>query len=311
MSYAECGSGCQIYNRFKILGSSLATLCWTVCLNLQFLARKRCTNNKLLSVSLALLLAIPSGSMSWDSDFFIARTIQVSDDEREAYFKHFQDAVYPVWKTLQDDGLLHSNLVLVHDSVISENSDMPNWNVLLLIRLATGVQPQEFLDEELRRQDSSADAPGRLLRQEVLVPTPRSFHPGGKANVDTQYFVEYINVWEGHLDEYRNSMIENSGPANGLLVEQGAILSFIGLETVSVDFSAGGMPSWNQIHLGGIPATETFDPLDVNEFDDAIKSVSPDSGGFADVFGRLDEIRDKPKEVIGHPIVELQLPGPD
>jgi hypothetical protein len=63
------------------------------------------------------------------------------------------------------------------------------------------------------------------------------------------YAVEYIAVRNTpeDLNAYREIMRASLGPALGqVLIPRGLIYGLTALETVSVEYSAESMPSWNQ-----------------------------------------------------------------
>jgi hypothetical protein len=50
------------------------------------------------------------------------------------------------------------------------------------------------------------------------------------------------------------------GPANGKLVKDGILYSFVALETIGVLDQVEGLGSWNQIHISGdFPGYQTLD----------------------------------------------------
>lgn len=243
---------------------------------------------------------------------FVAYTVRVPPPERDAYVEYLVANARPVWASLRRDGLLDRRTVLEQVSVATELEGVPPWNFLHLAQLTPGVDPEEFLAEERRRMEAAAFAPpGQLLRVETLESTPNSFHPtparSDAGDLRLEHIIEYINVFDGHLDEYRRSMIVNSGPAIGRLVAQGLVYTFQALETESVEHLADGMPRWNQIHVMATVVGADFPP---GAFDQALRAVNPEGGGYEGVFGRLDDIRNKPRETVNREVSELAVGPP-
>jgi hypothetical protein len=240
---------------------------------------------------------------------YVAYTSMVAAEERDAYVAHLESACMPVWRSMHEDGLLADRMVLEQTEVASVQDGVPPWSLLHLARIADGVSAEEFLEAESNRlATAGCSPPGQLLRVEVLESTPKSFYPMPVGTAgdepELQFFIEYINVFEGFLDEYRDSMIINSGPAVGRLVDAGLVVMFIALETRSVTHADASMPRWNQIHVMADPAGAEFPAA---AFDRALREVNPDGGGFEEVFGRLDHIRDKPRESINREIASLRV----
>jgi hypothetical protein len=242
--------------------------------------------------------------------WYVASTSRVDPAERDAYVAHLEEIGMPVWRSLQQDGLLADRLVLEQKSVASRLEGVPPWNFLQMTRLADGIDPERYLEAARQRLVAAGfSPPGKLLRVEILESTPRSFYPMPREEdpaVEMEYFIEYINVFDGFLGEYRESMVVNSGPAVGRLVDDGLVRMFIALETRSVEYADDGMPSWNQIHVLATPADTEF-PAEA--FDRALREVNPAGGGFADVFGRLDDIRTKPRESVSREVTSLRIAG--
>jgi len=86
---------------------------------------------------------------------------------------------------------------------------------------------------------------------------PESRYQDEPAGID--FLVEFIAVEDSplFLEKYRDLMSRFFGPANGILVEQGTLHSFIALETSAVLSEVNGVPAWNQLHIS--------DNWDVNE----------------------------------------------
>jgi len=252
----------------------------------------------------------PPGVTTSDNDrlaLYVARVISVSPAKRDAYVACLQERELPIWRKLKRDGLLADASVFEVTSVQTSEPGVPSWNFLFLNHLAPSVAPAVFFDGEKKGEETSAgtkrceDQVGAEIRRaEVLRSTPNSYYPKATPEGDRQsqelkvvYFVEYIAVRDtaADLDDYREILRSTVGPAEGQMVADNWDFNFIPLETVSVQFSQPGMPSWNQIHLNG-----SFPEKDSGAaFDAALRRVNPQSGDFAAILRHLELIRTKPR----------------
>lgn len=226
----------------------------------------------------------------------------------------------PPWQRMKRDGLLTDQSVFETTSVRTAAPGAPHWNFLLLSHLAPSATPDAFLKAEKKGEDKRpsgtrcTEASGvETRRVEVLHSTPNSYHPRPPASPDAQteftvpYIIEYIAVRDTPeaLNEYRETMRTNNGPALAQLIQENMLLNFIALETVSVRYAQPGAPRWNQIHLRGYFPDKGLVPRDA--LDVALRRVNPQSGGAAGVFARLDAIRTKPREDVARQLPELAV----
>jgi len=225
----------------------------------------------------------------------VATCVDVLGDGRQAYLDGLAEHGVPLWRALKGEGLLASRDLFEQVSVVKERDGVPGWRYLHLDVMAPNAEPGEFL----RRQGDGLKAGGsefgdaRVLRIEIAERTPCGYHPapgekfGDKAPVFT---VEYIDVHEPFLTEYRLSMMLNVGPAFATMVEAGNVHSFRAFETKSVVFASDDLPGWNQIHLIGC-RSDRMGRL-WPDLDAALQQVNPEDHGLKEVFGRLPKIRD-------------------
>ena len=240
----------------------------------------------------------------------VATYVNVSEDGRQAYLDGLAEHGLPVWRALKDDGLLAARDLFEQVSVLKERDGAPQWRYLHLDVMGQGAEPNQFL----RRQGESLKAAGaeladaQVLRVEFVERTPLGYHStpdkafGHEAPV---FAVEYIDVHEPFLNEYRLTMMLNVGPAFAAMVEAGNIHSFRAFETKAVVFAEDGLPDWNQIHLIGCRADrmERLWP----DLDAALQQVNPEGHGLKEVFGRLPEIRDILRMNISQRVAALSL----
>jgi hypothetical protein len=224
----------------------------------------------------------------------VATCVDVPEEGRQTYVDGLAEHGVPVWRALKDDGLLAARDLYEQVSVVKEREGVPAWHYLHLDVMAQGGAPGEFL----RRQGADLTAAGadfgdaHVLRVEIAESTPLAYHPapGGAEGEAAVFSVEYIDVHEPFLGEYRLTMMRNVGPAFAAMVEAGDVLSFQAFETKAVVFARDGLPGWNQIHLIGCRADgmESLWP----DLDAALQRVNPEGHGIKEVFGHLPEIRD-------------------
>lgn len=247
---------------------------------------------------------------------YIARTVSVSDSHRVAFLECMRRDLR-IRKRLKREGQLSEQSVFETTSTTIETADTPFWNFLILTRVGSSVRSQDYFIAEEKifkksKRMNCFDSPGIETRRiEMLRTTPNSFYPrprnGSSSPELSRYILEYIAVHNtpAALDEYRETMRTKLGPAVGVLITEGRLLNFIALETVSVRYSQSGMPEWNQIHIrgGSSPEKGAVRPA----MDRALKSMDPNSGGAAAVYGRLDAIRTKPREDVARQLAELAI----
>jgi len=254
---------------------------------------------------------------------YIARVLSVSAAGRDAFVSCLRRKEFPAWQKLKRGGLLTDQSVFETSSVRLTAPGVPAWNVLLLSHLAPAVAPDAFFNAEEKRVGKRSpgtrceDAPGVETRRiEVLHSTPNSYHPRPAAGArgpdaptefTVPYIVEYIAVRETPeaLNEYRETMQMNIGPAVGQLIRDNLLLNLIALETVSVKYAQPGVPKWNQIHLRGYFPDKG--PVPPSALDGALRRVNPQGGGAAGIFGRLDSIRTKPREDLARQLSGLAV----
>ena len=251
---------------------------------------------------------------------YVARVLSVSVQGRDAFVSCLRQKALPAWQRMRRDGLLADQSVFETVSVRLATPGAPPWNFLLLSHVAPSATPDTFFAAEQKRERKQPpgtpceEVPGAETRRvEVLHSTANSYHPRLTPSPDAQaeftvsYIIEYIAVRETPeaLNEYRETMRTNNGPALALLIRDNMLLNFIALETVSVRYAQPGVPTWNQIHLRAYFPDKGLATRDA--LDGALRRINPQSGGAAGVFGRLDAIRTKPREDVARQLPELAV----
>lgn len=190
-----------------------------------------------------------------------------------------------------------------HHSIFKSQSDAPLWSHAEFIYFRDLVPA-----EAIARLVHDAPAPGvRLLRAELLATTPGAFHfPKGWAGSAHRPHrlpsIEYLDVDEAFLAQYRDIMRRYIGPSAARLVERGTLGTFRTLETTAVLFQDPALGTqWNQIHLSEVDAVgfQGFGPA----LDAALRDISPD-GGFTALFAGLERMRTIPRWTLNDPVVE-------
>jgi hypothetical protein len=254
---------------------------------------------------------------------YVARVLSVSAAVRDAFVACLRQKELPARRKLKRAGLLADHSVFETTSLRLSAPGVPPWNFLVLSRLSPDATPHAFFEAEKKlrarrpRGGRCEDAQGvEVRRVEVLRSTPNSFYPrpaagvrpaGAATEFTVHYIIEYIAVRETPeaLNEYREAMRRDIGPAVAQLIREGWLLNLIALETLSVRYAQPGAPGWNQIHLRGFfPEKGTVPP---RELDEVLRRVNPQSGGTAGVFGGLDAIRTKPREDVARQLPELAV----
>ena len=250
---------------------------------------------------------------------YVASVVWVAPGSRDAFVSCLMQSDVPVWRELKQIGLLLDESVFETTSVRTTGPDVPAWNFLLLSHLVPSVTPAAFMakqrqEVERAKRAGCEEAPGiERRRMEVLRSTPNSNYPRPTVAEDRQaqdsgveFFIEYIAVNEtpAALDQYRESMRSNIGPAVAQLIRDNWLFNLIALETVSVQHTQPNVPRWNQIHVRGYFPDKGPVPA---ALDGALRKVSPDGGGAAGVFGRLEPIRKLVREDIARQLLDLSV----
>ena len=156
-----------------------------------------------------------------------------------------------------------------------------------MFHLTPDTKPQDYSRRVKSAGDKSCAGQGgaKTLRREVLRPTPNANYPRATAEDDreaiqskVEYGVEYIAVRNApeDLNAYREILSSSLGPALGqVLIPKELTFGLTALETASVEYSAEGMPTWNQLHIN---ATLPTYHLTAEDRDAALRQVNPKGG---------------------------------
>jgi hypothetical protein len=254
--------------------------------------------------------ALASAAAGASPNRFVVQTVLAKASSSAPFETCLRDMEMPRWRELQRRGDLVSNAVYAKAGDLNSLPG-PEWSHLLVTELKPSTETPAIFDGVSR---CAASAHATIVRSEEMAATPNAYHPGKRLSEaprrrDLAFVVEFIPVspTKAALDEYREIMRTSIGPAMGRLVEEGAHLNLIALETTKVHTALSGGFPWNQIHIRGFyPDPGATSPAMTRYMEEA----APDRGGFAQVFGRLDRIRTKPRDNVAREIMELRLERP-
>ena len=241
-----------------------------------------------------------------------AQLIQVEPDARLVVLARTLQAPAPGSEAVLKDGVANwtrfgetclGQALYRHRSVFRTASEAPLWSHLELSYFRD-IVPVDAIDELVfRRQPADVT----LQRAEILLTTPSAFvlprdWGGSAACPERQVSLEYIDVGQAHLGEYRDIMRAYIGPAAASLVRARKIGTFRTMETAAVLYRDPALTiDWNQIHLSEVDV-DGFKGFG-EEFDAVLREISPD-GGFVGVFAGLDRIRTIPLWTFNDPVLE-------
>ncbi len=256
--------------------------------------------------------------------FHVAVCVHVAAADRPKYCAILKGHSLHGWLSLQREGLLLSSRVFELFRVEAEGRSWPEWAYLHLLRLPPGIHAREYLRREsemdagARSRFSDVDVSrwlatmSRRRRIEVLECEEEGYvpEPGRDAEQrrpEVYYWIEYIDVRQDALPEYRCSMTNSSYPAIHDLVRQGVFHSFMAFETREVMSQEPDMPAWNQIHICGLFGSRPAQSA-MARFGEAVKEHSVE--GKERIWERLAEIRTKPREDLCRELTDLRVDEP-
>lgn len=237
-----------------------------------------------------------------NNTYYIAYSISIEKKNSPAFKKEIQSRLYRTMEDFVEAGFIQDISVYSHSITAERHGTFDIWNYLLLLqiknkdeapRLITGLKTMNFPFEV------------ETVRLELLETTPESTYPlpsetVQKRKVKPFYAVEYVDVQEKYLKEFRDIMISNNGPAMKYIMQNKKwCYSMHALETVAVFYHNPRYPAWNQIHVIGL-YLESF-ILYKKDFSEGLKRAGHIS--FEDNFKRLKQIRTMLYKTIGRKIV--------
>lgn len=190
-----------------------------------------------------------------EDTYFIALSMKVDKTQKKGSRKGIKQQLTRTFETPIKQGTVKEISVYSHKKAAEKHGEFPIWDYLVLIQLKNKEVSDEILSD-LRKLNFSFQP--ETIRMELLVTTPNSTYPipGEKAekrHVKPFYAVEYVDVRKEYLDDFRQIMITNNGPAMKYIMEHAKwCYNFYALETVSVFYHNPKYPTWNQVHVIGL-----------------------------------------------------------
>jgi hypothetical protein len=250
------------------------------------------------------------------SGFYIARTVSIQPEKRDAYVSCLKQRELPVWHKMKGQDLITYLSVFEETELFASEPNTPAWNFLLLAHTPSSDAASKsakleglITNSEVCEEQSN----GGVRRIEILTPTVHSNYPRATIEDDRLaieskivYTVEYIAVNDTPADraDYRQRMEQSIGPSIQVLIPKKLDFSFSGMETLKVLYSQPGMPNWNQIHIDGTYLDIDRTPEDL---DAALREVNPKSGGYPQVFATLKLIRKKVRNIEARQLFDLAI----
>ncbi len=234
------------------------------------------------------------------SNLHHAVCFHVPDDRHADYLDASARQTLPAWRALAADGIIESRTVFETFANV-QNDDLPAWQFLALTRLGARIDAAAF---SAAIESVQPEPLASIRRAEFLKPTANAYYPGPESTAAV-YSLEYIRVFNGHLDEYQYMMEARTGPAVGALVDDGYAHCFLTFDTVNVIESNNSIPNWTAIHVLGLDSTTRWDTFP-QALDPHLRAIDP-KFGFDEVFGPLPKIRAMERQVYAHRVEPLSI----
>jgi hypothetical protein len=217
---------------------------------------------------------------------YVVRVISVPSTQRDAFVACLAQNDLPFWRGLKEKVLLSRVSVLETTEVTKSEPGAPAWNFAISTQLAEGANANSFLEAVGKRKSCENAAGVELRRVETLRTTPNCNSMRTTAAGDLKaregkvsFFVEYIAVKDTPemLDGFRKFMSQYECLPDHFRIREGWAYSLLALETVKVNYSQPGMPSWNQIHITA-PFTDVDSAATLAAWESYLRKINP--GGF-------------------------------
>lgn len=237
-----------------------------------------------------------------EDSYFIALSMKVEKTQKKGFRNDIRQQLTGALETSIKKGTVKMPSVYSHKKVAEKHGEFPSWDYLVLIQLKN----KEVVDEVLSdlKKISFSFRP-ETIRMELLVTTPNSTYPIPSEKVEKRYMkpfyaVEYVDVQKEYLDDFRQIMITNNGPAMKYIMEHAKwCYNFYALETVSVFYHNPKYPSWNQVHIIGLYLESIIKYK--KDFSKGLELANNIS--FEENFARLKKIRTMLYKTIGGKLV--------
>ncbi|WP_099468070.1 hypothetical protein [Konateibacter massiliensis] len=229
---------------------------------------------------------------------YFALSLHIGKEHKKFVKENLRQQLQTALSSLIKSGEIGEISIYTLNKTAERHGEFPVWNYLVLMQISKSDLAPQIMP--LLKKMELPFLPD-TIRMEELITTPNSSYltPGekaGKRRSKPFYAVEYVDVHEKCLEEFRNIMIKNNGPAMGFIMEHKSwCYNFLALETVTVFYHNTDYPTWNQIHVVGLYMDSILRyKADFSEGLDAANHIS-----FKDNFDRLKQIRNMLFKSIG------------
>ena len=225
-----------------------------------------------------------------NNTYYIAVSMKIQKSDVKTFKKEVKNQCKLALQKFEKDGRVKDYAVYSHKKTAEQHGSFQEWNYLLLVQ----VKNKECAGEIIPNL-KTIDFPFQIetIRMELMVTTPESTYPSPGRGVQKRrlkpfYAVEYVDVKEAYLKEFRDIMIKNNGPAMRHIIENKKwCYNFYALETVTVFYHNTKYPTWNQIHVIGLYVESVVRYK--KDFSEGLQLASQIT--FEDNFARLKQIR--------------------
>ena len=190
-----------------------------------------------------------------EDTYFIALSVDVEKEQKTEFKMGIKQQLTGGLELLIEQGSVKTISVYSHNKAVEKHGEFPSWKYLILIEIKHRAVADRIVQTI---KEINIFSHIETIRMELLVTTPNSTYPipgegARKRLVKPFYAVEYVDVKKEYLDEFREIMITNNGPAMKYIIEHKKwCYNFYALETVSVFYHNPNYPTWNQVHVIGL-----------------------------------------------------------
>lgn len=222
--------------------------------------------------------------------YYMAISLKINREDRADFRQHFQNQLGEELSSYSNNKAIGEVEIYSHRFAAEKHGDFTKWDYLVLIPVHQMEQADSMFAQLSK---STLLSRYKTIRAELLVTTPNSTYPipGEKAQrrkLAPFYAVEYVDVHPPYLNEFRDIMISNNGPAMRYIMENVSWCHyFLALETTKVYAHHPDYPTWNQIHVIGLYLDALFRYK--KDFSRGLALANQIS--FEDNFERLKKIR--------------------
>ncbi|MEJ8303309.1 hypothetical protein [Saccharibacillus sacchari] len=231
--------------------------------------------------------------------WYLAESFQVPKNQSRDFKTYYKNTLSPLLDSYQRTGDVGAHALHRLRFKAEKHGEFEAWSFLLLIEVRDAEVAKTYL---AKAQTLPAFEQASVVRRELLVSTPESNYPNPTAQVRERnrkpfFAVEYVDVQQPYLNEFREIMIRRNGPAMRHIMEHTRWChSMVALETVEVWESVPQAPSWNQIHVIGL-YPESFLRYK-KDFASGLAASGSDIT-FEENFGQLKKIRTMLYKTVG------------